>query len=118
MTVRRLKTYTAQTGLVYQYYFVGKRPSLQNSDSATEYVFDVTHDRAKMFAVSVFVREAALRAWHDRHGRVLGETEQYALAKLRLQKGFDEIADLLQHGRELQVDPESVDQLLEPLDLA
>ena len=29
MTVRRLKTYTAQTGYVYEYYFVGKRPALR-----------------------------------------------------------------------------------------
>ena len=28
MTVRRMKTYTGQTGYVYQYYFVGQREAL------------------------------------------------------------------------------------------
>ncbi len=118
MTVRRQKTYTAQTGLVYQYYFVGKRAAIEPQDApATEYVFDVTHDRKTVFAVSVFLREDALSDWQGRHGRPLAETEQYALAKLRLHKGFDDIPDLLGAGRRLQVDPESVDELLEPLGL-
>ena len=44
MTIRRLKTYTGQTGYVYQYYFVGKRAALEGDAEApsTEYIFDVT----------------------------------------------------------------------------
>src|SRR5438445_251084 len=44
---RRMKTYTAETGYVYQYYFVGKREALPQAPEApaAEYVFDVTPDR-------------------------------------------------------------------------
>ncbi len=31
MTVRRLKTYVAQTGFVYEYYYVGKRAALNRT---------------------------------------------------------------------------------------
>jgi hypothetical protein len=44
MVVRRIKTYTAETGFVYQYYFVGKREALPGAEEgpACEYIFDVT----------------------------------------------------------------------------
>jgi hypothetical protein len=34
-----------------------------------------------------------------------------------LQRAFDEIADLRQSGRQLQVGPEKLEELLAPLDL-
>ena len=48
MTVRRMKTYTGQTGYVYQYYFVGKRDALPGAPEApaTEYIFDIKIGRA------------------------------------------------------------------------
>ena len=47
MTVRRVKTYTAQTGYVYEYYFVGSRAALDGDPFApsTEFIFDVSSDR-------------------------------------------------------------------------
>jgi len=103
MTLRRLKTYTAQTGYVYQYYFVGKRRALPNETAGTEYVFDVSADRKTTFAVSVFVTDAATAAWSSTHGRALREPEEYAAAKLRLQAGFDEIPDMITAGRRLSL---------------
>ncbi len=118
MTVRRLKTYTAQTGYVYQYYFVGKRPPIEPGVSASEYIFDVTSDRSQtIFAVSVLVRQDALRSWADQHGRPLSDTEQYATAKLRLQQGFDEVLDMMGSGRLLEVTPGNIEEILSPLDL-
>lgn len=117
MTVRRVKTYVAQTGFVYQYYFVGKRSAL-NSAQGTEYVFDVTSDRKTMFAVSVFLLPEALEAWGAHHGRPLSDTEQYATAKLRLHQGFDAHANMLADGRQLEVDATNVEEVLEPLRLS
>jgi hypothetical protein len=116
MVVRRIKTHMAQTGYVYQYYFVGKRPALDGSPS-TEYVFDVTSDRKTTYAVSVFVLEQALAAWSTSHGRPLTDTEQYASAKLRLLQGFDEHPDMFGNGRQLVVDENNLEILLEPLGL-
>jgi hypothetical protein len=114
MTVRRIKTYTGQTGYVYQYYFVGKRPALGSDPEAgaTEFVFDVTSDRKTTYAVSIFLRPEALAAWATSRGRTLGESEQYAGVKLRLMQAFDEITDMRNHGRRLTLEAENLIALL------
>jgi hypothetical protein len=117
MTLRRIKTYTAQTGYVYQYYFVGKRPALPDASEAlaTEYIFDVTSDRKTLYAVSVFLRPEALTAWTACRGRPLGDSEQYAAVKLRLMQAFDEISDMRTDGRHLAVSAENIIPLLESI---
>ena len=114
---RRLKTYTGQTGYVYQYYFVGKRAALEGDPEApsTEYVFDVTSDRKTTYAVSVFLQPQALEAWLAARGRALSEPEQYAAVKLRLMQAFDEIPNMLQDGRRLRLDAELLMALLESI---
>jgi len=114
MPIRRLKTYTGQTGYVYQYYFVGKRPALEGDAEApsTEYIFDVSADRKTTFAVSIFLPPQALARWVDTRGRNLSEPEQYAAAKLRLMQAFDEIPDMLHDGRRLRLDAELLPVLL------
>lgn len=118
MALRRVKTYTAQTGLVYEYYFVGQREALSFEISATEYIFDVISDRRARYSVSVFVRQDGLDSWALTHGRKLGDPERYAAAKLRLQQGFDEIGDMLADGRSLSVDAGNIVEILAPLDLS
>jgi len=119
VTARRMKTYTGQTGYVYQYYFVGKRPAMREAPEApaTEYVFDVTRDRQSFFAVSIFVQQQALTVWAANHGRELTEAEQYATAKLGLFRSFDEIEDLAGSGRRICVASEDIEVLLESLNL-
>jgi dsRNA-specific ribonuclease len=115
MTTRRLKTYTAQTGYVYAYYFVGQRRALAGEPPSVEYIFDVSPDRKTTFAVSVFVLDAAVAGWGQAHGRALNEAEQYAAAKMRLLQTFDEIEDVMGRGRRLSVDLEALEQLLSSL---
>jgi len=117
MTVRRMKTYTGGQGYVYQYYFVGKRTAgaAQGDDPATEYVFDVTSDRKVTFAVSIFVPQQALRRWSAVHGRDLTDAEQYGAVKMRLFRAFDEIQDVRSTGRELILDPATLESVLESL---
>ena len=116
---RRMKTYTGETGYVYQYYFVGQRQALAADPEApaAEYVFDATSDRKITFAVSVFLRPEALAAWAQAHGRDLTGSEQYAAAKMRLLRGFDEVEDMRDHGRRLVVHAGNIETLLEPLAL-
>jgi hypothetical protein len=114
-----MKTYTGETGYVYQYYFVGKRSALADAPEApaTEFVFDVTPDRKSMFAVSVFLKPEALAAWAAAHGRELTETEQYGAAKMRLFRGFDQIEKLKEEGRHLRIEVADIEELLAPLNL-
>ncbi len=117
MTTRQLKTYAAETGFVYQYYFVGQRPALKDDPEApsTEYIFDVTSDRKLTFAVSIFLPQRALTAWAACHGRELADPERYAAVKLRLLQGFDETPDMLHHGRRLRLDAELLTVLLDSI---
>lgn len=117
MTTRRMKTYTGQTGYVYQYYFVGKREALPDDPEspAVEFIFDVTSDRKTTFSVSVFVRQSALAEWQATHGRPLTEAEQYAAAKMRLFLGFDEIEKMQRDGRQLAVEGAAIEPLLTQL---
>ena len=113
-TVRRLKTYAGAQGYVYQYYFVGQRPALAEDPEApaTEFIFDVTSDRKLTYAISVFLREGAVTAWAAAHGRPLTEAEQYAAAKLRLFRGFDELEDVKSQGRRLSIDQPYLEETL------
>ena len=117
MTLRRLKTYAGAQGYVYQYYFVGKRPSLPDDPEspATEFIFDVTSDRKLTYAVSIFLSQQATTAWSQTHGRTLNEAEQYAAAKLRLFRAFDELEDVKTDGRRLTIDGALLEESLTTL---
>jgi hypothetical protein len=112
-----LKTYSAQTGFVYQYYFVGQRPALPDDSEApaTEYIFDISHDRKSTFSVSIFLAPQALAAWASTHGRELTEPEQYAGAKLCLLQALDELPDMLNQGRRLRLDANLLIELLDSI---
>ena len=117
MTIRRMKTYAGAQGYVYQYYFVGKRPALPDDPDipATEYVFDVTSDRKLTYSVSVLVPEKAVSEWSRVHGRPLSDAEQYAAAKLRLFRAFDELENVRAQGRRLVVDAALLEESLTSL---
>jgi hypothetical protein len=114
MTLRRLKTYAGAQGYVYQYYFVGKRAALPDDPEspATEFVFDVTSDRKTTYAVSVFLPEKSVAAWTATHGRELTDAEQYAAAKLRLFRAFDELENIMASGRRLVIDAGQLEEAL------
>jgi hypothetical protein len=115
--LRRLKTYAGAQGYVYQYYFVGQRAALATDaeSPATEFIFDVTSDRKLTYAVSVFLQEKAATAWSAAHGRPLTEPEQYAAAKLRLFRAFDELEDMKESGRRLTIDADVLEESLSTL---
>jgi hypothetical protein len=88
--VRRQKTYSAQSGYVYQYYYQGRRPASRGREEGVEYVFEVSADRKSATPVSVFVSLAVVEEWERRGDRTLTATEQYAVAKMALFQAFDE----------------------------
>ncbi len=113
MTIRRLKTYTGSQGYVYQYYFVGKRPSPEAA--ANEYIFDVTSDRKLTYAVSVFLTHRVVAVWAESHGRPLSDSEQYAAIKMRLFRAFDELENMQAQGRQLQINLQFLEESLATL---
>jgi hypothetical protein len=84
--IRRHKTYSADSGYVYQYHYEGSR----GIEGGREYVFMATSGRGREFAVTVVLYEAALEPWQIRHSRVLTGPERFAIAKLSMKRAFDE----------------------------
>jgi len=115
--VRRLKTYSAQSGYVYQYYYDGQRQLLSGGEHCVEYVFTVSADRKTSHPVSVLVAEGSLRAWEQAHARELSSTERYAIAKMALFQAFDERAapDLMK--QEVRVRAADVEAIIDALGL-
>jgi hypothetical protein len=113
--VRRQKTYSAQTGYVYQYFYEGHRPSTR--ERGTDYVFDVSVDRKTSGPVSVFVSEDAVESWQKENGRTLSGTERYAIAKMALFQAFDERATPEALREAVRVRPADIPAILATLDI-
>jgi len=88
--MRRLKTYSAQSGYVYQYFYEGHRPAHASGEGGTEFVFTMSADAKTWQPVSVVLADAVVRSWEAAHGRQLSSTEHYAVAKIALFQAFDE----------------------------
>ena len=119
LMARRYKVYAAETGTAYQYFFACSRrvnrPEGQGAGS--DYIFVVTPDQRAPFILRVFISERALGAWRQVHGRDLDSNEMYAVAKMRLFRGFDEIDCLRDDWLNLLVHDGNVEELLAPLNL-
>src|SRR5207249_1291458 len=115
--VRRQKTHSAESGYVYQYYYEGQRPASRSGSPGIEFVFNVSADRKSSFPVSVFVPDEALQSWQQGHGRQLGSTERYAVAKMSLFQAFDRRATPDAMRDEVRVEAEDVESILATLDI-
>jgi hypothetical protein len=116
---RRYKTYAAETGVAYRYFFVSRRSVVRPAGlgPGSDYIFVLTADQSAPFELRVFVSERAIAACRAAHSRELDPSEQYALAKMRLFQAFDELEDLRAESLSLVVDETNVEELLAALDL-
>jgi hypothetical protein len=115
--VRRLKSYSAQSGYVYQYFYEGQRPFRAGGESGQEFVFTVSADRKTFHPVSVLVSEGALLAWEQAYARTLSVTERYAVSKMALFQAFDERATPLLMKQDVSVRAADVAGIIEALGL-
>jgi hypothetical protein len=117
MASHRMKTYSGESGSVYQYYFLESQERKHWwTRTGTAFLFHVTSDRKRFFVVEVLVEDRALQAWERTHGRALVDTEQYAAAKMRLFQAFDESGSPEELAN-IRVGVSNIDLLLEPLGL-
>jgi len=107
--VRRLKTYSAQSGYVYQYFYEGHRGEV--------FVFSVSADRKTWSTVTVAVPDTALESWQAANARELSSTERYAIAKIALFQAFDERPNPAAMRAEIQVRPADAAAIIESLGL-
>jgi hypothetical protein len=80
-------------------------------------VFNVSGDRKSSFPVSVFVGDEALQSWEHGHGRRLGSTERYAIAKMSLFQAFDQRPAPDAMNEEVHVQAVDVESILATLDI-
>lgn len=115
--LRRVKTYSAATGYVYQYYFYEMQKTRRGFSAGTEYVYMVSVDRKQVFPLKIFVKLAAEEKWARTASRALSGTEEYAVAKLRLFQALDELEGIETKRPDLVVDESNLEALLSQLDL-
>lgn len=115
--VRRQKTYSAQTGYVYQYFYEGYRQSDRGARAGHEYVFHVSSDRKSAFPMTVFLPGATVTSWQQAHGRDLTPTEQYAAVKMALFAAFDERPDLGPADAEVEISAAAIETHLATLEI-
>jgi len=88
----RTKTYSAETGFVYQYVYRGYR-LLPDS---IEFVFEASRSRNQSLAINIRLCDSALAECARQVGRELLTNERYAIAKMTLFAAFDEYPDTAQ----------------------
>jgi hypothetical protein len=87
---RRVKSYSAADGYVYQYYFFEGNRAQRDGQSGGEFTYVVSIDRRNAYPFKIFVKQSALDDWAKVNGRPLTSSEEYAVAKMRLFEAFDE----------------------------
>jgi hypothetical protein len=119
--VRRIKSYSAANGYVYQYYFYELNHVGVDGRAAGEFVYAISADRGASFGLRIFVLQAALEAWAAANGRALTGSEEYAVAKMRLFQAFDEgaVPVTAEAAREVRlvVDESNLEELLKLLNI-
>jgi len=91
-SVRRLKTYSAQSGYVYQYFYEGQRPWQDGKEHGTEFVFTVSADRKTTHELSVIVAKVEAVGPDGLHDDAVA---------YELDARFDDVLHALRHQRAL-----------------
>lgn len=120
-SVRRVKSYSAANGYVYQYCFYEGNRTTFEGEPAGEFIYAVSADRKTTFPLRIIVRQSALLNWASSNGRPLTSSEEYAVAKIRLLQAFDEgsvplSASSTEHAAFL-VDESNLESLLAQLNI-
>jgi hypothetical protein len=110
--VRRQKTYSAESGYVYQYCYEGQRMATRGGEQGTQFVFSIHPARGDSFYTSIWVSANALLEWERSHGRELRGNERHAVAKMALFRAFDERESPQAMRVEVTVGPGAVAPLL------
>ncbi len=113
----RLKTYAAESGYVYHYFYQGWRPRRAGGEAGLEFVFRISADRKEWLDTAVFLSSAAIGSWEGAHGRELNSAERYAIAKLALFQAFDERPAPARMNEQVRIREADIEPIAEKLGL-
>ena len=111
---RRLKTYSAASGYVYQYRSAGSR----EGKDGPEYLFEVSRDRRPPIEWAVVLPDALLEAFASSEGRSLSSPERFGIAKVTLQFEMDSASDWNENGRKIECSPQEMREAIQYLGIA
>jgi len=119
--VRRVKSYSASNGYVYQYCFYEVNRITYEGGPAGEFIYAISADRKATFPLRIVVVQTALEAGAQANGRALTSSEEYAVAKMRLFQAFDEgevpVTAPAAEEQRLLVDESRLEDLLQMLNI-
>ncbi len=115
--MRRIKSYAAESGYVYEYFYEGHRQWRDGLGPGVEFEFRVSAGREQWLPAAVVVADRAVHAWEAARTRTLSSTERYAIAKLALFQAFDERAAPPETAVEVRVSEAGVEAIAERLGL-
>lgn len=115
--VRRIKTYAAESGYAYEYFYEGHRQWRDGLGHGVEFEFRVSAGREQWLPAAVVVADRAVHVWETAHARTLSPTERYAIAKLALFQAFDERSAPPETALEVRVAAAEVEAIAERLGL-
>ncbi|MGB7761062.1 MAG: hypothetical protein WBL61_14605 [Bryobacteraceae bacterium] len=115
--VHRVKSYAADSGYVYEYFYEGHRRWCDGLGRGVEFEFRVSAGREQWLPAAVVVADRAVQAWEAARARTLSSTERYALAKLALFQAFDQRTAPLATAVDVRVSAADVEAIAERLGL-
>ncbi|MDZ7636652.1 MAG: hypothetical protein U5J83_00090 [Bryobacterales bacterium] len=113
--VRRLKTYQAETGVTWSYYYEGYRIETE-PDAAQCYVFTMLGGNRAPQPLTIVVPDSAMEAIRAQTGASAGSRETYAMAKMHLFSVLDRERQPAADSR-FALDSEAALAIWEDLDL-
>jgi hypothetical protein len=115
--VHRVKSYAAESGYVYEYFYEGHRQWRDVLGCGVEFEFRVSASREQWLPAAVVVADRAVQVWETTQARTLSATERYAIAKLALFEAFDQQTAPLRKAIEVRVSEADVEAFAERLGL-
>ena len=86
----RQKTYSADSGYVYQYSLSSFRHH-RGKEPVYEYAFLVDAGRGPALPLSILLKASVLQQWQTELGRELSASERFAIAKIALKRHLDQV---------------------------
>jgi hypothetical protein len=85
----RQKTYSAESGYVYQYVLASFGHHQRGGEEVFEYSFRVSSGRGPAIDLAVLLKSSVLCQWTRQHDREFSASERYGIAKIALKRQLD-----------------------------
>ena len=107
----RQKTYSADSGYVYQYVLSSFRQHRRVGEDLHEYTFEVSGGPGRKSSVAIVLKSSVLHTWIREHDREFSASERYGIAKIALKRELDSAEDPSSLAADVSPDAAQVDDI-------